>query len=282
MIVSSTFLVGVLRKSLTCLEDYPNATAHNNGISENIYVEQTSALLTLIYAYQHATGDHAWAKGYEPLLRGYANYLVENGLYTASQRSTVDAIPASPNQTEIAITSTIGIAAFGAYSGNMSYAALAKERANLLYNQGLGTDSGRTHFKIHFADSDSTWITTFSLAPDKLLGLNTFDPAALSMQSAWYSQQIVPLGLPYASGINFIIDDWAIFSAAYSSIKVRDHLVNAVHAVLTGGYNNVPYPTKYNVKGSDLGEYIVNRARSTVGHNFILALNYSSKGLPPI
>lgn len=216
------------------------------------------------------------------MLKGYADYLVNNGLYTISQRSTVDAIPASANQTEIAITATIGIAAFGAWSGDSSYTTIAKERARLLYDQGLGTDSGRTHFKIHYADADSTWVTAFSLAPDKLLGLNVFDSAALTAQSAWYSKQIVPLGLPYGSGIDFTVDDWAIFSAAYSSVKVRDWLIDSIHGILTGGYNTVPYPTKYNVVGSDLGKYIQNKARSTVGHNFILVVNYTAVGLPPV
>lgn len=214
-------------------------------------------------------------------MKSYADYLVNNGLYTSSQQSTVDAIPASANQTEIAITATVGISAYGAWSGDSTYTTLAKNRAQIIYNQGLGTDSSRTHFKIHFADPDTTWVTAFSLAPDKLLGLNTFDPAALVAQSAWYSREIVPLGLPYASGIDFTVDDWAIFAAAYSSIKDRDLIVNSVHTVLTGGYNTVPYPTKYNVLGSGLGKYIQNRARSTVGHNFILVLNYTTKGLPP-
>lgn len=235
-------------------------------------MEQTAALLTMVYAYKHATGDNSWATEYTTLLQGYADYLVNNGLYTISQQSTVDAISASPNQTEITITGTIGISAFGSWSGQTNYTTFAKGRAELLYNDGLGTDSGKTHFILHYGDSASTWVTTFSIAPDKLLDLNTFDSAALTMQADWYAKEILPLGLPYANGINFTVDDWMMFAAAYSSDEEGDLFINAIHEVLTGGYNTVPYPTKYNVVGSDLGKYIEDRARPTVGHNFILVL----------
>jgi len=46
---------------------------------------------------------------------------------------------------------------------------------------------------------------------------------------------------------------------------------------LTNGKNTIPFGTKYYVEGPNAGEWIGNKARSTVGSDFaLLALKYGT------
>ena len=72
---------------------------------------ETSSLFILLLAYQKYSGDTAHARQYRSLLEGYADYLVHNSLYPSSQLISVDAIPATANQTGLAIQSAIGLKA---------------------------------------------------------------------------------------------------------------------------------------------------------------------------
>ena len=81
---------------------------------------------------------------------------------------------------------------------------------------------------------------------------------------------MTPAGMPFASGQNFAITDWEQFAAATSSPAVQAGIVASEHAFLTNGLNSVPFPTKYYLTGTQAGEFIVNRARSTVGSNFAI------------
>jgi len=65
-----------------------------------------------------------------------------------------------------------------------------------------------------------------------------------------------------------------IVTAAASSNAVQSVVVNTTHAFLTNGMNTIPFGTKYFVQGPQAGQWIANKARSTLGSNFaILALD---------
>lgn len=165
---------------------------------------ETSTLFILLYAYQKYTGDTAWAQQYLPLLEGYAEYLAANSLYPASQLTSVDAIPATPNQTALAIQSTIGLKAASIVTGNSTYATTAASFAKTIYNDALGlngpTVNQSTHFTYNYGE-DTTWNVLFAAYSDVLLDLKTFPAAAWSLQSSWYLTQIQELGLPYAGPV---------------------------------------------------------------------------------
>jgi hypothetical protein len=248
---------------------------------------ETSTLFILLYAYQKYTGDISWAQGYLPLLQGYANYLVENSLYPASQLISVDAIPATANQTALAVQSVIGIKAAAIITNNSTLSTIAEEYATKIYNDALGlngaTVAESTHFTYNYGSS-STWNVLFASYSDVLLELKAFPAAAWDLQSTWYESQIQAEGLPFAgpvtdtsytgTGITWGLTDWNIVAAAASSVTVQEAVVNTTHTFLTNGLNKVPFGTKYYVEGPDVGIWIGNEARSTVGSHFaILALD---------
>ncbi|KAF2771578.1 glutaminase A L-glutamine amidohydrolase [Teratosphaeria nubilosa] len=262
---------------------YPNATGHDNGVEEDMPLFETSSLFILFYAYQKYTNDTAWAQQYSSLLTQWGNYLVQNTLYPASQLISVDAIPAKANQTGLAIQSIIGLKAAAAITGNQSYAQAASDYATALYNDTLGLDgstvANSTHFTYYYGQ-DSTWNVLFPAFSDVLLNLSSFPASAWELQSSWYDTQFQQLGLPFAgpasytgytgSAINWALSDWNIVAAGASSISVQEKVINTTHAFLTNGLNNIPFGTKYYVEGANVGKWIANKARSTVGSNFAL------------
>lgn len=183
---------------------------------------ETSTVFILLYAYQKYTNDASFAAGYSSLLTGYANYLVENSLYPASQLMSVDAIAEQANQTGLAVQSAIGLKAAGIILGNSSYTDVANTIANTVYEEGLGLDGATpaesTHFTYYYGQDD-TWNVLFTAFADVVLGLETFSSDAWDLQSSWYQQQMQEGGLPFAgpvtdtsytgSGITWGLADWS-------------------------------------------------------------------------
>lgn len=162
---------------------------------------ETSSLFILLLAYQNYSGDTAYAQGYRSLLEGYADYLVRNSLYPSSQLISVDAIPATPNQTGLAIQSAIGLKAASVVLDNSTLADTADRFAEIIYDEGLGLDgkdpAHSSHFTYNYGKS-STWNVLFPAYSDVLLDLKTFPSEAWELQSQWYESQIKELGLPFA------------------------------------------------------------------------------------
>ena len=113
----------------------------NDGVTEDIYLEVTGNFFIVIYNYQKLTGDTAGVQKYSSNFQVYADYLIYNGIYPSSQRDTVDSIPATANQTNLAIVSTIGLNAYGAVTGNQTHTQKARDFVNEKYTKNLGQTS---------------------------------------------------------------------------------------------------------------------------------------------
>lgn len=168
---------------------------------------ETSSLFILLLAYQKYSGNTAYAQQYQPLLDGYADYLVHNSLYPASELISVDAIPATANQTGLAIQSAIGLKAASVLLNNDTLADIATSFARTIFDEGLGLDGPDPAHSSHFTynyDKDETWNVLFPAYSDVLLDLQTFAPEAWELQSKWYESQICELGLPFAGPSTYL------------------------------------------------------------------------------
>lgn len=188
---------------------------------------ETSSLFILLLAYQKYSGDTAYAQEYRSLLEGYAEYLVHNSLYPSSQLISVDAIPATANQTGLAIQSAIGLKAAGVILDNVTLSETASSFAKTLYEEGLGLDGADPthsgHFTYNYGKTD-TWNVLFPAFSDVLLDLKTFPLEAWGLQSKWYESQIQELGLAFAGPSNNLdytgsplewgLVDWSELSSA--------------------------------------------------------------------
>jgi len=254
---------------------YPNATGHNEGNAESILLEANAGFLILFYDYQKLTGDKTFAQTHAKILRQYASYLVNNGLYPISQLDTVDSIPASANQTNLALVSAIGLNAYAAMTGDQSYSTTAKSFVNKLVTDGLGLDKERTHFTYNYGN-DSSWGTIFNLFSDQLLDLNTFSSDIRQMQCAWYEKHATATGYPYAGSWPQSNGLWAMWVAPTCGAKIQEEIIADECRFLTNGKNNLPFPDRFVVSGDKAGEWYgpVGYARPTLGGVFsVLASN---------
>ena len=268
-------------------EHYPNATGHDNnhlntfaGRGEWMPLEVTGATLSMLLAYTNATGDYDFVKQYMGpqggyLLTTYADFLVNNGTVPLTQLTTVDAIKAAPNTTQLAVQATLGVSAMGAISNMTNYTQTGADMTHRLLNDdSLGAmDPGHTHFTYAYKDS-SSFSVMFPLFLDKLTTLapqNSFAPA-YKMQSDFYRLQLqhYPAGLPYSSRSDFAIVDWNMWSAAITASDVTAQLIGTTHQFLRTMRNGIVFGTKYVVAGKDAGQWTGNTARPTVGANFAL------------
>lgn len=261
-------------------DHYPNATGHDDGYAEPMPLEECGDIILLAYMYQNATGNTDWAAQYSSLFQNYADYLVAGGLYPSDQLSSDDGAGASANQTSLAMKSAIALNAFGRMTGQTNYSDVGLQFADVLYNQGAGLDSGRTHFALVQGD-DQSWTTAYNLYIDILLKLETFPSEAYALQSAYYKSVRSDAGVALDSRVNWGKTDWMLWAAAVAQQSghedVRDMFVDDVHAFISNGQSNIPFGDRFFVStnGSDgAGTWDSYRARPVVGGHFaLMALN---------
>jgi hypothetical protein len=260
--------------------NYPNATGHNLGNAEFMPLESTGDLIMLTLAYQQASGNTAFAKPYESLLKGYADYLQANGQSPILQFSTNDVLGQLVGQTNLVIKSAVGLTAFGALYGDDSYTsagvAMAKKLSTV--GQGLG-QSGSTQF-FNLQLGSNTWFMDFNLVADYWLGLNTFPPSANTMQSELYGGMGRQAGgVPLDGKVSFGKTDWQMWSASASSTATRNQMVADLHAYISNGLNTAPLSDRYLTQASGsspAGTYDSVRNRPTVGGHFGLLMKNPS------
>lgn len=223
----------------------------------------------MTYAYQRISKNANWIQLYVPTLQKYANYLVKNGLYPPKQRSAVDSISATANQTVLAMYSAIGLASFGTMTNQANYTAKGKEYASKLIQ--MGTNPAGNHIMAHYNDPGTSWISTYPFAFDRLLGLNLFDQKTIDMQNSWYETQQHPNGVQFYGGVKKTVSTLEMWLAATAPEKLRDYFIDSIHETLTNGKSSVPGPTIWDVTGDNVGVPYMTKAKSDVGSYFMVA-----------
>ncbi|EME84643.1 uncharacterized protein MYCFIDRAFT_134041 [Pseudocercospora fijiensis CIRAD86] len=259
---------------------YPNVTGHDDGFAEPTPLEECGDMILLAYMYQTATGDTDWTAQYSSLFQSYADYLVEGGLYPSDQVSSDDDAGASANQTSLAMKSAIALNAFGRMTAQTDYSDVGLQFADVLYNQGAGLDSDRTHFTL-VQGEDESWTTAYNLYIDVLLNLETFPSEAYTLQSAYYTSVRSEAGVALDSRVSWGKTDWMLWAAAVAQQSgnedVRDMFVDDVHAFISNGQSDKPFGDRFfvgNSGGDEAGTWDSYRARPVVGGLFaLLALN---------
>ncbi|KAI9736310.1 MAG: hypothetical protein M1834_001196 [Cirrosporium novae-zelandiae] len=254
--------------------NYPNATGHDDGTAELMPVEDSGNINLLTYAYYHATGDTSWSLPYKSLLRGYADYLANNGWYPVRQLSTTDGAGYLANQTVLATKAALGMNCFGTLFSESFYTANATALANLLYTSPthLGTDSNRTHWDLKY-HSDSTWLSNYNLFPTSLFSFTPalFPPQSYTMQSHYLPTVRLEKGIPLDSRVLWTRSDLGLYVAAVSDETVKEIWIEDIVNYLGNGLNDVPFSDRWFVGGVNAGKTGENfRARPTVGGHFSL------------
>lgn len=225
----------------------------------------------MAYSYVKASGDTEWIKPYLGPMQNYADHLVNNSLYPPSESSSVDAIVPSPNQTILASYGVIGMNAFGQLSGMTNYSDKAREIANKVL--GLSFASNGSHLRTHYNDTDEAWVNMYTFGYDKMLELNTFNASTYEMMSDFYETKLQPYGFALDDRVEYMVSELAMWGSATTSNKVRDNVIDGIHAAWTNPINSGAVgPTQWNVTGPGIGEWFLATAKSILGSHFMPAI----------
>lgn len=256
---------------------YPNATGHDDLKDEDQQVEETGNLLLLVYAYTMFSGNRTFFSEHSPLLEDYAKYLTLNTLNSTAQLTSDDDEPALPDQTNLAIKSSIALTAFGALSNISDYSSEGRDYASILYNAAFGTDTNKTHFTMQFHNeteaNNATYVMAYNLFPDILFDISTFPAAAYNMAARPYPLVPPTDGMPLDNHVDWGKTDWMMFMAAFAQRTdnaTTSMLIDDVHALMTDPRNTVPFSDRFHVAGPHAGLYDGFMARPVVGGHFAL------------
>ncbi|KLO15798.1 DUF1793-domain-containing protein [Schizopora paradoxa] len=151
-----------------------NTSPHNMGI------EQSGNMLIMVLAHFQRTGDLTLVRNYYPLLKSWADYLVNNTLNAGFQITSLSDGISSYNQTNLVLKGIIGISAMGFISSanneendEAAYQTVAQQYMRIWLNGALSED--QSHLLSSFGDQNSNGMI-YNLYADKLLGLGLIPP----------------------------------------------------------------------------------------------------------
>jgi hypothetical protein len=220
---------------------YPNATGHNDGIEENMPVEESGNMLIMAAAYlkRRPATAAGFASAHYRILTQWADYLVAALPDPGYQNQTDDFAGHIAHSTNLALKGIIAIAAMGqiaAVAGKTAdhthYAAVA--RRYMSFWLAHAKDPTGQHLDLTYSGRDGgdrTWGTLYNGYADRLLGTNLIPPAIQPEQAAWHSRKVKPFGLPLQKPHRYAKTDWEMFTAAWlSGYPIKNDLIQRVYA----------------------------------------------------
>ncbi|KAJ5115332.1 hypothetical protein NUU61_001091 [Penicillium alfredii] len=251
--------------------NYPNATGHPAD-GEEMPIEESGNIIILAYAYEKATGNKDLTNTYAAQLEQYANYLHQHGLYPASQLSLNDALGTLANQTNLGVKAAVGLATYGALTGQKNYTTAGKQFADRIWTDHLGTDDHGTRFLIQY--NTKPWFLVFNHYPDVLFDLNVFPKETYNATAKFYPTVRGLAGVALHGSLGWGQTNWQAFVAATVDGNAREVFISDIHAYIANGQNSAPFSDRYWVEaknGHIVGQSYAFRARPTLGSHFALA-----------
>ena len=255
------------------LGQYPKANGQVYGGGERteenqMPVEESANLLILALAYQRASGDKEFAKGYAKTLAKWAAYLEQKGFDPENQLCTDDFAGHLAHNTNLSLKAIIAIRAYGELSGDQKYTKLAEQWAK---DWVKVADDG-DHFRLTF-DKANTWSLKYNLLWDQLLGFGLFPRSVVDKELDFYIKTQNKFGIPLDSRVSYTKTDWLMWVAALGNQKQFETLSKPVATWLTQTPSRVPFTDWYETKsGETRGMF----ARTVMGGVFAKLL--SEKG----
>ncbi len=257
--------------------NYPNATGHLNGTGEeDMPVEESANMLIMTAAYlarMPAASQAAFATAHYPILKQWAEYLVDNALDPNLQNQTDDFTGFIAHSVNLALKGIIGIGAMSqiaTMAGNKADSAgyLATAHSYISQWRQKATDAAGDHLKLAY-DQDGTWSLKYNGYADRLLGLHLIPASVAAVEARWYLSRASTYGVPLDIRHQYTKADWELWTAAWlkDHAEIRDVLVAGVYAFANTSAQRVPMTDWYDtVTDRQVGF----QARPVVGGFFAL------------
>jgi hypothetical protein len=260
------------------LGTYPLANGQVYGGGEKtekdqMPVEETANMLILVAALERAAGSPSkLASDHMPLLRKWADYLIDKGLDPENQLCTDDFTGHLAHNVNLSAKAIVGIAAYGQVLDNHKQRSDARRytaKAKSMARQWTQMATEGDHTKLAF-DKPNTWSQKYNLVWDKVLGLKVFPPQVAQREIAYYKTKQNRYGLPLDNRAKFTKLDWLVWSASLATNDADfQALISPAHAFANATPDRVPLTDWYQ---TDSAKNMHFTARPVVGGVFMTAL----------
>ena len=236
-------------------------------------VEESGNMLILFAAIAKAEGNPAFAEKYAPILKQWADYLVEKGFDPENQLCTDDFAGHLAHNTNLSIKAILGLGSYaqildmqGKKDSPGQYRAKAQEFATRWVEMASDGD----HYRLAF-DKPGTWSQKYNLVWDKILGLNLFPAEVAHKEIAFYENHLNRYGLPLDNRKTYTKLDWEIWTATLAeSPQDWEKLISPIYEWVNQSPTRVPLTDWYWTRD---GTQVGFQARSVVGGVFIKMLS---------
>ena len=236
---------------------YPNATGHNNGVEENMPVEESGNMLIMAAAYLRrvpASDATTFAKTHYRILKQWADYLTTSLPDPGFQNQTDDFAGPIAHSVNLAIKGIVAVAAMGqiataAGQGDDSahYQGLARQYVE--YWAKHAQDASGQHLDLTYngpGGGSGTWGTVYNAFADRLLDTGLIPESICKQQADWYEQVSNAFGLPLQVPHSYAKSDWELLTAAWlSDYPIKQQLIDRVYAYANTTPSRVAFSDLY-------------------------------------
>jgi hypothetical protein len=202
------------------LGQYPLANGQvygdgERGENNQMPVEENGNLLILLGALAKVDGNADYARRYAPLLKQWADYLIQEGFDPEKQLCTDDFAGHLAHNTNLSIKAILAIACYAQLltaMGDAEEAVRYQQTARSMAAEWQKKAADGDHYRLTF-DIPGSWSQKYNLVWDELFGLHLFSPEIARTEIAYYLQKQNRYGLPLDSRKDYTKIDWIIWSA---------------------------------------------------------------------
>jgi len=256
---------------------YPNATGHSDGNDEHMPLEECGNNIIMVLAYAQRSKNNAYLKQHYPILKQWAEYLVEDSLYPSEQLSTDDFAGHLVNQTNLGLKGIIGIEAMaeiarivGETADANNYTTIAHDYIDKWQKLGLNTNDNPPHSILSYNNA-STHGLLYNLYNDQLVKTNLVPQSVYDMQSKFYPTVKQKYGVPLDTrNVYYTKGDWEIFCAAVASQETRDMFISNIAKWVRETPTSKPFTDIYQTNDGTGAPGIDFKARPVIGGMYAL------------
>ncbi len=249
---------------------YPKANGQVYGNAFGLLhmpVEEAGNMLVCLAAVmKYSGGNKELFEEAAPLMKKWADYLVENGYNPENQLCTDDFAGHFPHNCNLSVKAIMGIASYSLLSGDESYMKIAKEYAKKWEEDAKNDSATRLTF-----DQPDTWSLKYNMVWDNLLGFNLFSEDVKKREVELYKTKFNRYGVPLDSRKDYTKIDWEMWSTRiYDDKEYFDMICESIVNMINETTDRVPLADWYETKTAYLRAMF---CRSVVGGLFINLLD---------
>lgn len=213
-----------------------------------------------------ADGNTEMAKEYEPLIRSWVEYLIENGYCPANQLCTDDFAGHLAHNCNLSIKAIVAIAAASKLYRDDEYRQVAEGMAKSFVSDAKGDGYGT---RLTFDDATG-WSLKYNAIWDKLLSLGLFDESFYKGEGKRYEAEMNQYGTPLDCRKDYTKLDWLVWSAAMCGGSYERETYRRIEAMICETKDRHPLTDWYDTVTAANVSF---RARTVVGGVFISLLS---------